>query len=1030
MNALSRAVFFLLSIIVCIQATAQKDALLFENYNSEQGLSQNSGYALTQDQQGFIWIGTQDGLNRFDGLRFKVFRNNPADSFSIPFNEVSALLTDKQGHVWICSPLGTAVYDPAANAFYRVSQLFHSVTDLDGLSGQKLFLDKEDNIWILSRYNGLFRFDHHTKTINRFFSEPGLKDQLSGITQDSSGHIWVSTSNELYRLVGNVFQPCFLKSAQGFQKKEIVISDLSVLNNELWIATLNDGIIIRDPGSDNHVRYLVAGATDHGLSSNNIKCLYKDRKNKMWVGTRNQGICRYDPETGKLAKAVHSFFSEHSLARNFVLSIFQDNQGIVWAGLSGGGLAKYDPGKFQFAAYRQIPNTKNTLSDNMIFCLYGKNENELMLGTQNGGLVNINWPAKKFTVYMNDPANTHSLINNTVYAITQDAGKNYWLATWGGLCEFRPGEERGGTFNAYTNNLLAKYLYSVIYLENTNALLTSGPNGLFNFHLEDKSWKPCNDKYGYLNNHTIVGRYFLPRGDSSVWIATEGLGLILYNYISGEFREIPSVYAIAHNIRYVLAAKDSLWLGTDNGLILLDAGTQRLISTWNSQNGLPNDVVYAILKDKNNRLWLSTNNGLSCFDPKKNDFKNYDEGYGLNGLEFNTASCYADPGGNLYFGGVNGFNVFDPLAIVPNTYTPDVKITSFRVFDKELKTAFSLSFTSQIELKHEENFITVYFTALNYSHTDKNIYAYQLEEVDEKWIYAGNRDFASYTQLPPGNYHFRVKAANSDGQWSKQETELKIFIHPPFWLTWWFRIVMLSLIVAFVFMLWTRKVKQIRKEERLKAAFNKKLADAETAALRAQMNPHFIFNTLNSINSYIMDNNPRLASDYLTKFARLIRIILENSKNEIIPLCKEIETLKLYLLMESIRFNNKFDHEMHVGPEVDTENIRIPPMIIQPYVENAIWHGLMHKPEKGKVSIAVSLAANRMLKVSIRDNGIGRKRAMELKSKASNLNKSYGIRITGDRLLMNNEQNNVEVLDVMNSDGEAAGTTVILTIKI
>lgn len=1028
MKALRSFILLLFVFTICVNSSAQNDALLFESYNSEQGLSQNSGYAITQDQQGFMWIGTQDGLNRFDGTRFKVFRNDPADSLSIPFNEVSALLTDKQGFVWISGPLGTAVYNPATGFFYLVSQLFHNSGELDGISGQKLFLDKDDNIWVLSRYNGLFRFDHRTKKINRFFSEVGMKDQLTGITEDSSGHLWISTENELYKLVGNSFQPTFLRNAKGFHQKEILISDLAVLGNELWIATQNDGIIVKDI-SLNNVRYLTAGESDSNINSNNLKCLYKDHSGHLWVGTRNRGIARYEPSTGKFAKGMYSFFTDHSLARNFVLSIYQDNQGIVWAGLSGGGVAKYDPGKFQFTTYRQVPSTKNSLTDNMIFCIYGKSENELMLGTQNGGLVKFDRTREKFTAYMNDPANAHSLINNTVYAITEDDQKNYWIATWGGLCSFKDGNGKNN-FTGYTENPLTKNLYSIIYLKNMRSLLASGPNGLFNFDLESKMWKPCKDRSGYLDDHTIIGRYFLAEGDSSVWIATEGLGLLLYNYISGEFKEIGSVFGVAHNIRYIFSEKDSLWLGTDNGLLLLNKNSQKVMHSWNSQSGLPNDVVYSILEDRRKRLWLSTNNGLSCMDTRAGNFKNYDEGYGLDGLEFNTASCYADNLGNLYFGGVNGFSVFDPLDIVPNRYAPDVKIISVRLFDHEIETKSSITFTQKIELNYDENFVTISFTALNYSHTDKNTYAYQLEGVDDNWIQAGKRDFASYTKLPAANYHFKVRAANSDGQWSNQVTELEILIHPPFWLTWWFKILALLLIAGIIYLLWTLKAKQIRRQERMKTEFNKRIVDAETTALRAQMNPHFIFNTLNSINSYIMDNNPRVASDYLTKFARLIRIILDNSKNETIPLAKEIETLKLYLLMESIRFNNKFDYEMFIGAEVDTENIRIPPMIIQPYVENAIWHGLMHKSEKGKVSIALSLASERLLEVSITDNGIGRMKAMELRSKASNQNKSYGIRITRDRLLRNNEENEVQVLDIIDSEGEAAGTTVILSIKI
>lgn len=1017
------ALFLCFSFAYCLKTAAQKDSLLFENYNSEQGLSQNSGYAVTQDKQGFIWIGTQDGLNRFDGIGFKVYRNDPDDSLSIPFNEVSALLTDINGYVWICGPLGTTVYDPKSNTFRSAGKFFHTTTLFDNIACQKLFRDKDRNIWIISRFNGLFRFNYKSKKTDRFFDNSPLKDQLTGITQDSTGKIWVSSTDKVFYLDKNSFNPFIA----AFPENETVTSDLAILNNKLWIATLNKGIFISDFNDVKSLQHLQAGGTSQHISSNNIKCLYRDRNNNMWIGTRNQGICRYNPVTGKITRGFYSFFSPNSLAKNFVLSIHQDNQGIIWAGMSGGGVAKYDPGKFQFNTYRQIPVTGNSLSDNMIFCIYGKGPNNVFVGTQNGGLTDVNLATQEFKSHTNDPKDPNSLASNTVYSVTEDREKNYWLATWNGLCEYKSNK----IFISHSNNHpQTKYLYSIIHLNKINSLLASGPNGIFRFELTNKTWQPCVDRTGFLKENTIVGRYFLPASDSAVWIATEGLGLIHYNYLSGAFTKIAPVYSVTHNIRYLFPEENMLWIASDNGLILYDPVSNKVIRQWTGKDGLPNDVVYAILKDRSNKLWLSTNNGLSCFDPRVGKFKNYDAGYGLQGMEFNTASCYSDPAGNLYFGGVNGFSVFDPLTISANTYTPDVKITSVKIFDKELRSDVSFPFINQIELNHDQNFITIDFTALNYSHTEKNNYAYKLEGVDEGWIQSGNRNFASYTQLPAGRYEFKVKAANSDGQWNDSETKMMLVIRPPFWLTWWFKMGIITLGLLGIALLWTTKAKQIRKEEQIKSEFNKKIASAETAALRAQMNPHFIFNTLNSINSYIMDNNPRVASDYLTKFARLIRIILDNSKNESITLSKEIETLKLYLLMEGIRFNHKFDHEIRIGANVDADNIRIPPMIIQPYVENAIWHGLLHKSEKGKVSVSMDTRSKEILEVRITDNGIGRERAMELKSKASNQNKSYGIKITRDRLLMNNEMNDVQVFDELDGKGEAAGTTVILTIKI
>lgn len=719
-----------------------------------------------------------------------------------------------------------------------------------------------------------------------------------------------------------------------------------MLNGQLWISALNHGIFLVDPVSGAPVKRLQAGNTDRRLSSNDIKCLLPDRNNNMWIGTRNAGICRYISATGEIVKGSYSFFVEHSLGKNFILSLFEDNQGIIWAGLSGGGIAKYDPEKYQFQTYRQLPGTTNSLSDNMIFCLYGKSDKELLIGTQNGGMVQFNPEKNQFIPFRKIPGNPHSLLNNTVYGITIDEQNNYWVATWGGLCKYDPSLPPDRAFTSYTDNQLAANLYAVTKLKNENRLLVSGSNGLFMFDLSTASWRSSKDINGYIDTHTIVARCFSEQQNNKIWIGTEGLGLLLYNYATGVFEEAAEVNAVTRNIRCIFQDKERLWLGSDNGLIRYNSYLRKVTGVWNSINGLPNDVVYGILKDSSGKLWLSTNNGLSCFNIVKNTFKNYDVSYGLQAMEFNTAACYGDKEGNLYFGGINGLNVFHPSRLSANTYAPVVQISSIKIFDRELTTPSNISFTKIIELNHQQNFVNIEFTALNYSHTEKNSYAYMLEGVDQDWTEAGKRNFASYTQLLPGKYIFKVKAANSDGKWSDEIKQLEIIIHPPFWSTWWFRVGLLVMLGGLIFWLYKLKTDQIRKQERLKAEFDKKIANAETAALRAQMNPHFIFNTLNSINSYIIENNPRTASDYLTKFARLIRIILDNSKHETIPLSKEIETLRLYLLMESVRFGNKFDYEIRIDKMVDEQSIRIPPMIIQPYVENAIWHGLLHKEKR------------------------------------------------------------------------------------
>lgn len=1012
---------------------AQEYSLFFENYTSEKGLSQNSGYALTQDHQGFIWVGTQDGLNRFDGIGFKVFRNNEKDSSSLPFNEISALHTDTRGNLWIGSPMGIAVYFAQNNRFYAISEFFRTSAEMDHLPINKIFEDRSNIIWILTRYNGLYCFDPVNKKLGHFLFDKQVKDKLTGITQDKDNNIWVSSIRTLYKLgTDSLFRPVELDGKQGLPDTTTIISDLSTLNDELWVGTLRNGIyIFNTSGTTQRLqKHLQMGSSSLQISSNEIKCLLKDRHNNMWIGTRNAGLCQYISESGQFVKGRQSYFTDNSLNKNFVLSLFEDNQGILWAGLSGGGLAKYDPDKFQFQAYRQQPGSDNSFSDNMIFCIYGKTSHEVMVGTQNGGLMVFNTQTREAVAYKNIPGNEHSLLNNTVYSIAKDDSNHYWIATWGGLCRYNANAAAGHEFTSFKNTGLTANLYSVIKLKHSNNLLASGPGGLFSFDPGKGSWRPVKDPEEFTEKHSIVVRYFLETDGDNIWLATEGMGLLNYNYSTGVFEEHPEVYKLTGNVRYILPRPDGLWLATDNGMMHYNTATKKISSVWTTRDGLPNNVVYGILEDGKDHLWLSTNNGLSCFNAGTHSFKNYDISYGLQGMEFNTASCYRDEAGNLYFGGINGMNVFDPASLSSNRYAPAVHITALKVFDDEVSTPSNISFTNRVDLKYDQNFITIEFTALNYSHTERNTYSYMLEDVDESWIDVGKRNFATYTQLLPGKYLFKVKATNSDGKWSNEIKQIQIVVHPPFWSTWWFRSVILILIGGMVFWLYKLKTNQIRNEERLKADFNKKITDAETAALRAQMNPHFIFNTLNSINSYIIENNPRVASDYLTKFARLIRIILDNSKNESIPLSREIETLKLYLLMESVRFNKKFDYEITIDKMLDEEEIRIPPMIIQPYVENAIWHGLLHKTEKGKATIVISRKQQGVLQVNITDNGIGRQKATEMKSKDSNGNKSYGMKITSDRLMMNNGSNRVETIDLTDGFGNATGTTVILSITI
>jgi LytS/YehU family sensor histidine kinase len=327
---------------------------------------------------------------------------------------------------------------------------------------------------------------------------------------------------------------------------------------------------------------------------------------------------------------------------------------------------------------------------------------------------------------------------------------------------------------------------------------------------------------------------------------------------------------------------------------------------------------------------------------------------------------------------------------------------------------------------------------------EKNQHAYKLVGVDKEWVHSGTRRYASYPGLSPGRYMFRVKGANNDGIWNEQGASLYFIIHPPFYLTWWFKTLGALITFGLLYSGFRYRVGQIRKEEaqktefhrieeEQKTQFNKKLSQMEMQALQAQMNPHFIFNSLNSINCFILENETEAASDYLSKFSRLIRLILPNSNSSTVSLKNELEALGLYLAMEALRFEGKFTFTIQVDPLVDQDYLQIAPLLIQPYVENAIWHGLMHKAGAGRIHIHLQMDKE-VLVCMIEDDGIGRSKAAQLKSKSATRSKSMGMQITSHRLELINylygKKSTVEIVDLVDMAGIPGGTRVVLRIPV
>ena len=379
----------------------------------------------------------------------------------------------------------------------------------------------------------------------------------------------------------------------------------------------------------------------------------------------------------------------------------------------------------------------------------------------------------------------------------------------------------------------------------------------------------------------------------------------------------------------------------------------------------------------------------------------------------------------MYFGGMDGFNAFYPSLIEKNMQIPVIIISSFRVQNNLISD--EIKDGDIINLSHNNNFFSIEFAALDYSNPKKNSYQYKLSKINKNWVTTNaSKAIAQYTNVQPGTYTFIVKGSNNDGVWNEKGTKITIIIHPPWYNTILFRLVLLIFIIVGLWLIITRRIKNIRKKHNIE----KQLIELERQSLRLQMNPHFIFNSLNSIQSFVVEKNTDKAIHYLAKFSKLMRLILSNSSEAFISLQDEILTLKNYMDIEKLRFDDKFDYEIHIDPQIDSEFIAIPPMLIQPYIENAILHGILHKKTKGKIFIQIKTLDNNIY-VSIEDNGVGREIARKKKEESGVQHKSKGMLITKKRLEIISEQYSsqlsVKISDLKDSENNASGTRVELT---
>jgi ligand-binding sensor domain-containing protein len=986
-------------ILLLSVAGLRAQPLLFENYSSQQGLSQNSCYSIAQDADGFMWFGTQDGLNRYDGKEFKPYLPQTAEGKKLPSNYISTLFFSKDENLlWVGTMGGLCLYLPGSRSLAAIEEVFPFALPLKTTAIKAINSFAAGEYWIATYNSGLIYVNTKTKKLQSYLSDAAFKNQMSSIIFHN-GKIIAATLHALFILTrtANGFKPEALLPAYNFPE----IKALHSFNGKLWIGTLTDGCYyIEAPmTSISDIRHFNTGA-------GGIGCFTTDASGNLWIGSRGSGVIRYTPATGQLVTAIHNRYDSRSLEKNFVLSLFTDRQGIMWCGLSGAGLAKYDPLKFQIHTTQHEDDNPKSLPDNMVFDIFRSSAGHYYVGTQNNGIAAWDRQNGSFTPIAG--TSISGAPANTIYDITEDDQQNLWIASWAGLMEFDPDTKQMVSYRGKIS-LPSEKFYTILKLKNADSLLLMGEDGAVFFSLRDYSWHPCLDNI--LQNNLFTGRYIYEDSNNVLWICTTGAGLVKYDTKTRISEIIEPVRNISVNARHLLEDGNLFWIATDNGIVVYDTKTGKIVRHILPNNENASKVCYAIQKDKSGDFWVSSNTGLYRISHLTYTVeKHYNLGNGLSFLEYNTACGLTADEGALLFGGVDGITEINPSLIKENTYTPAPLITGITVNKKAVGIA-------GLHLRYNENFIAINFTVPNFSNESNNLFMWRLKGLNGTWSSPTPINSATFAGLPPGDYTFELRAANSDGKWAPGITSLPLVIRAPWWQTWAFRIAAALLLAVLIFYFVRKRIQSLRKE----AALKQQMAELEMKGLHAQMNPHFIFNSLNSIKEMIWSDDKQNASRYLSKFAQLIRTGLEQSKQTFITVEQCRDHLQQYLDMEKLRFEG-FSYSIITDEKLDVHEAKIAPLLVQPLVENAIWHGLGNKDGDRQLFIRF-LGDSHNLSCEIEDNGIGIRQLVKNKQNTIRTHHSLGIANIKERLEKLNEKYNMKCsLTITDKSDEATKT--------
>ncbi len=1041
--------YLLLGSFLPFWLTAQPKNFNFQVYTSKDGLSSNSIRSALQDDLGFLWIGTDKGIERFDGNEFVAFEDIYGDSILLNDFSIEALYQDRLGWIWAGAfENGLIGFHPKTRKVKHFKNNPTKPNSYKGLSPRCFFEDNQGRLWISVSREGLNIYHPETETfqfLKPFTDETLLKKHANfqlvlhdpiHDEQDSS-IVWLAAARGICKLNTDSLTAQYFelrkKNSAHPEGSEMPFIRNMIRDNEgiFWGTSWGHGLFRFDTRSETHEIYDCA-SEESVRNCMNARGILQVKDNHLILDSPASGWILFNKNSGQF-----KHWSDSPVASKVPYgkgaTFYQDKQENIWAipYYNNTGLVSIQPQQQLFQ--------KVVLNGNVQKVLAHPSKPILYAITYGGTFYTFNESTQKLSKFR-----AHNPIFPEEYGFYDmefDSTGKLWISGFYDLYYWDEDKQqvKGLKWKSWAENRARfGYYWNIVIDQNQHLWISAQSGGMGQLDLNNRTFHLNDFEEG--NPNSLIYNYSLGSlyvdDFNNVW--GSGDGIFYYSNEKKHFVNYPSPAKAADGgtpftkyAKFLMDSKKQMWAAFTLDRVARIDLLQPLdtpFRVYEPTKNLPAAKVEWMIEDLEGNIWLSSSKGLTKIYPDSDKVEHFGASYGLKNLGRMTMA----EDGEIFVAIYNGFYRFYPKDISYQNFAPKPTITNFKIFDKPYSKNINPAYLKEVQLSYKENFFSFDFSAMDFANKNPKQYSYILEGVDKDWIDAGTRKYVGYTNIGGGKYRFRLRAKNEGGTWSEEEAQLKISISPPFWETWWFWTLTIITILAVINLIHKTKIKQIRREENLKTEFNKQLAEVEMKALRAQMNPHFLFNSLNAIKFYVLKRSKEKAADYLTDFSKLIRLVLQNSSQQLIPLADELEALNLYITIEQLRFDEQFDFEIILDDQIEPEHFLIPPLLFQPYAENAIWHGLMHKKDgKGKLSIRLT-KLNKGLQCIIEDNGIGRAKAKEVKSKSAQKQKSMGMNITRHRMDMSSYLTNmtfeVNIEDLKSGSGEALGTRVLINI--